>query len=310
MAQEKQPVLIIAGPTASGKSGLALSVSALRRACIINADSMQVYDGLPILTAQPPAGDLAKAPHKLYGALHPARACTAARWKDMALEEIALAHAAGRLPVVTGGTGFYLKTLTDGISPVPEVPQEVRDALMARQAAEGTQALYDDLKSRDPETAAGLDPFNTQRVVRALEVLEHTGTGLAQWQKAPREAPPAHLAFKTAVLLPPRDKLYANCDLRFDIMLKEGAIEEAVDFKSRIASGEVPEDAALCKALGFPELSAFLDGRMTRDEAAEAAKTATRHYAKRQMTWFRNQVRADIVLESPDAPRVAALADI
>lgn len=287
----RKNVLIIGGPTASGKSGLALAVAAARGGTVINADSLQVYDALPILTAQPSAEDKARAPHKLYGVLSPDDACSAARWRDMALAEIRAAD----VPVVAGGTGFYISTLLNGLSPIPEIPASFRDAAIALQKEIGTEALHARLKERDPETAAKLDPFNTQRNVRAWEVLEATGKGLGAWQSAPREAAPDDLRFTVVTLLPPRDALYRNCDLRFEQMIEQGALDEVRAFDG------------VSIALGFTELRAYLRKQISLDDAVTKAQQATRNYAKRQMTWFRNQVTANLVLETPDAQAVLKL---
>lgn len=310
MGEAQKPVLIIAGPTASGKSGLALAVAVKKNGVIINADSMQIYAGLPLLAAQPPREDMTQAPHRLYAVLHPNDSCSAARWRGMALEEIEKAHGDNRLPILTGGTGFYLKALTEGLSPMPEVPQKIREKYSARQQEIGTAAFFEELQQADPEIAAKLDPSNPQRLIRAFEVLAHTGKSLAEWQKAPLEKPPAHLRFITVTLLPPREDLYRNCDARFDIMMQTGALEEAADFLKKIEAHEISATAPLAKALGFPELADFLRGKKTKEEATEAAKISTRHYAKRQTTWFRNQVTADLVLENPDPERVADLAGL
>ena len=297
----QKSVLVIAGPTASGKSGLALDVARQQNGCIINADSMQVYEGLPLLTALPSKADLAKAPHRLYAFLHPNDACSAVKWRGLALEEIEKAHQENKLPILTGGTGFYLKTLLEGVSPMPEVPPDVREKMAAWQREIGNPAFHAELTKRDPDTAAKLDPFNSQRLVRAMEVLEHTGQSLAKWHEIPREKPPAHLRFIIVTLLPTRDDLYRNCDARFAQMIDRGAVEETVKFLERMARGEVSKTAPLAKALGFPELTGFIDGRITKEEAVDAAILSTRHYAKRQVTWFRNQVTSDVVLEKPDS---------
>lgn len=292
-------VIVIGGPTASGKSGLALDIALARGGAIINADSMQVYDGLPRLTAQPPPDDLRAAPHLLYGALAPAQVCSAARWRDMALAAIDETLAAGRLPVVVGGTGFYIRTLTDGISPMPEVPVGVRTRLAAQIEQEGNEAFHRRLAARDPVMAARLHPSNTQRLIRAMEVLEHTGKSLAEWQALPADGPPPHLRFIKVALLPPRDVLYPRCDKRFLHMIDEGVLEEVQNFP-------VPQTNPwpLHKALGYPELRAYLDGTCTRADAIAAAQQSTRHYAKRQVTWFRHQMDADIVLEEAAADAV------
>lgn len=290
------PVLIIGGPTASGKSGLALAAAQMFDGVVINADSMQIYDGLPLLTAQPSAADRTAAPHRLYGVLKPTEICTAAAWRGMALAEIDTALAGGKMPIIVGGTGFYIKTLLSGISPIPEVPPEVRARGIALQQEMGNPAFHNLLKERDPATAANLDPMNTQRNVRAWEVLEATGRGLAAWHETPPAPPPAHLTFRTVTLLPPRDALYRNCNARFDIMLAQGAAAEARDFRSRMQGAASPLD----KALGYSELLDMIDGRCHAEAAATHAKQVTRNYAKRQSTWFRNQMPEALALTAPD----------
>lgn len=257
---------------------------------------MQIYQGLPVLTAQPPAADAARVPHRLYAALAPDDACTAARWRDMALAEIESVLAAGQLPVITGGTGLYINALVKGLSPIPAIDPALRDRLMEDIAATGNADFHRRLAEKDAVMAARLHPGNTQRVVRAMEVLLGTGRSLAHWQDIPPEGPPAHLRFVIALLLPPRDRLYAQCDARFLQMLDSGAIEEARAFRAQ-GYGAVP----LAKALGYPEICDYLDGRITREEAMTRAQMLTRRYAKRQMTWFRGQMRADITLATPDA---------
>lgn len=289
-------VLVVCGPTASGKSGLALQLAQQLGGCVINADSMQVYDGLPMLTAQPSAADRAAAPHRLYGALHPADACTAERWRDLAAQEIRRAHAEGLLPIVTGGTGFYLRALMQGFSPVPEVDPTIRARLNDEIRATGNAAFHARLQSCDPEIAAQLHPGNTQRLVRAMEVFEGTGRKLSDWQSAPLQGAPEGLRFITIALLPPREKLYAQCDARFSRMVADGVLEEVGDFMKK-DHGVSPLD----KALGYPALCRHLQGEIPLADAVQEAQAATRHYAKRQTTWFRNQITPDIVLEKPDA---------
>lgn len=303
MTAAPQTVVIIGGPTASGKSGLALSVALKKNGIVINADSMQIYDGLGILTAQPSRDDMAAAPHRLYACLAPDDICSAARFRRFALQEIEQAANETRLPVIVGGTGFYLNTLMEGLSPIPEIPANVRARLTALQQEIGTAGLFDMLRGQDPETASRIDGANTQRVIRALEVLEHTGKPLSRWQDAPREGAPRHLKFITASLIPPRDILYQRCDSRFDAMLEQGALEQVRDFK-RLHPGDSP----LNKALGYPELCDYIDGKISLDEARAAAQQSTRRYAKRQTTWFSNQMDADIRLESAgDAEKLLAI---
>lgn len=296
-APRRKTVLVIGGPTASGKSGLALSLAGKTGGVVINADSMQLYQGLPLLTAQPSREDRERAPHRLYEALGPDDSCDAARWRDMALAEIEKTDA---LPIIVGGTGFYIKTLLKGISPMPDVPQGVREKLAALQKKLGNPGFHRELAKRDPVMAAKLDPFNTQRLVRAFEVLEATGRSLAEWQSLPPTPPPAHLKFITVVLLPERETLYKNCDGRFGAMLEKGALDEVRDFSG-------PASSPLCKALGYPELRAHLDERLTLEEAERKARISTHRYAKRQVTWFRHQMTADLVLPVPDAERVLPL---
>ena len=301
MAATQHTVLIIGGPTASGKSGLALSVARQKNGVIINADSMQMYDGLGILTAQPSPEDLAAAPHRLYATLQPDDICSAARWRDMALNEIDRAIAAGQLPVVVGGTGFYIRTLLNGLSPIPDIAPDIRERLNARQREIGNPAFHAELQKRDPVMAGLLNPYNTQRLVRAMEVLEGTGKSLAEWQALPPPPPPAHLRFVTATLVPPRERLYANCDGRFGIMLKQGALEQVREFM-KTATPAMP----LAKALGYPELSSHLAGNISLTDAISLAQQSTRNYAKRQTTWFRNQMVPDIALDAPDAAALIA----
>ena len=288
-------VLVVGGPTASGKAGLALAMAEARDGVIINADSMQVYGGLPLLTAQPPQEDTAKVPHRLYGVLPPKDVCSAARWAGMALEEIHATRAKDKLPVIVGGTGFYIKTLLEGISPIPDVPDSFRQEANALHKELGTPAFYAALEKRDPATAAKLDRSNPQRLIRAWEVLAATGKGLAVWQAAPRVKPPGDIAFFTVTLLPPRETLYAACDGRFKKMLDAGALDEAKNFMKNETAG-----MALSKALGYPELKDYIAGKTTRADAIRLAQQSTRNYAKRQVTWFRNQIAADMVLESAD----------
>ncbi len=285
------PAIIIGGPTASGKSGLALRLARDFGGLVINADSMQVYDGLPILTAQPSADDQAVVPHRLYGVLPSAEVCSAERWRDMAAAEMAAAWALGRLPIVVGGTGLYLRTLMEGLSPIPDTPDAIRTAARAELAEMGNQAFHDRLAGRDPEMAARLAVGDSQRMARAWEVLEATGRSLSAWQAAPRVgAVPAR--WHVIALMPPRPLLNAACDGRFDAMIAAGALDEVQDF---IALGLDPA-LPIMKALGLRELAATLNGTMERGAAIRQAQQATRNYAKRQMTWLRHQLNASDVV--------------
>lgn len=279
-------ISLIAGPTASGKSALALDLAERRGAHIVNADSMQVYGVLRVLTARPDATDLARAPHHLYGYVPPARAHSAGRWVRDA--RALLDRLPADVPLIfVGGTGLYLRALTEGLSPMPDVPDAVRARFRQRLAEEGAPALHAELARGDPKGAAALEPGDGQRIVRALEVLEASGTPLRHWQarrSAPVLAPDA--VAERLLVLPDRAALNARIDARFEAMIEGGAFDEVralLDLDPRLPA---------MKAIGVRELGAVLDGAMTRAEAIARAKTATRRYAKRQMTWFRNQFDA------------------
>lgn len=297
----KQTVFVIGGPTASGKSGLALALAERVNGAVINGDSMQIYRGLPMLTAQPSSEDCSIVPHRLYNSLSPDDICSAGLWRDMALDEIAEVQALGKTPVIVGGTGFYLKSLLKGLSPIPDVEPQVRARLIALQIEMGNPAFHAEFAKLDKRMADKLDPFNTQRVVRAWEVLEGTGKSLAEWQDEPPIAPPPHLHFVMVALLPDREKLYQRCNRRFDLMVKDNVLDEVTAFRKTCPAG-----APLEKALGYPELCAFVDGKISLPEAVSLAQQSTRNYAKRQVTWFRNQIEADIVLDTPDVEAVIA----
>jgi tRNA dimethylallyltransferase len=285
----RPPLLVIAGPTASGKSRLALdiarSLDGRDGAEIVNADAIQVYRELSILTARPGAEDLASVPHHLYGVLPASERCSAGRWREIALDAIAEIHVRGGLPIVVGGTGLYIRALLEGLAPIPNVPEAVRAAIATRMTEEGAPALHAELGRLDPAGAAKLSPNDRQRIARALEVLEATGRPIGDWQReAAEEAPPfSALSF---VLDPPREALRDACAGRFRAMLAAGALDEV---KALLAL-DLPSTAPAMKALGVPELSAHLSGAIDLETAAERAETATMQYAKRQQTWFRHQL--------------------
>ncbi len=294
MNSESDPILIVGGPTASGKSALALDLALRLRGVVINADSMQVYQELRILSARPTLADEERVPHRLYGTLPARERCSAGRWCDMALAEIADARTKQRLPILVGGTGLYFRSLLKGLAPVPPVPRGIRDAAAALHLEVGAAEFHRLLAARDPGGAARIHPANTQRVLRAYEVFEATGKSLGDWQN--EQAGEAGYAGKVAVLVlePPRDVLYAACDTRSEFMAAAGGIEEA----AALLALELDPALPVMKALGVREFAAFLDGGATRDEAVENLRRATRHYAKRQATWFRHQM--------PGAKRVFA----
>jgi tRNA dimethylallyltransferase len=296
-ATAAKPVLILAGPTASGKSGLALALAERLNGAVINADSMQVYRELAILTARPGPPALARAPHRLYGVLAAAEACSAGRWRGLAEREIAAAHGAGLLPIVTGGTGLYISALVGGLSPIPEVPAEIRAAARALSRRIGGEAFHAALAERDPETAARLRPSDRQRLLRAWEVLAATGQPLARWQAEAKEGPPAEWRFAAILLEPPRAALYRACEARFDAMLAAGALAEV---EALLALGLDPALPAM-RAVGVAELARHLRGELSLAAAAALAKQATRRLAKRQVTWLRHHPPASILLAAQDS---------
>ena len=282
---------IIGGPTASGKSATALKLAEQYDGVIINCDSMQIYDGLSILTAQPPPEDLAQAPHLLYGTLHPNQACSAGNWREMVEPVIEETLAQGKTPIICGGSGLYIRALTDGLSPIPDIPDDIRGAASQKQEELGNPAFYDALKERDPVIAARLHPDHTARLVRAWEVLEATGKSLAEWQELPPLAPPKNWEFEVTLVMPPRDTLYERCNMRFEWMLENGALEQVQEFNNAIEKGDISPQALLNNALGVKPLTAYLKGTLSKDAAIERGQADTRHYAKRQVTWFRHQIK-------------------
>lgn len=285
----KKKVIFLGGPTASGKSALALALAEQARGVVINADSMQVYDALRVITARPSMADEARAPHVLYGYRPASPPCSAADWATDAARAIDDALAAGLLPIVTGGTGLYFRTLIAGISPIPDIPEEIRAQIRARMEEEGPAALHGLLAVRDPAIAARLEPGDSQRIARALEVVEATGRPLSDWQREPNhggigqrpDIEPVRL-----VLTPARPALYERCDLRLRLMMTD---EDGLgEIRALMARGLDPA-LPVMKALGVPEFMAFLRGEQTFEESLRLAQTATRQYAKRQLTWFRNQ---------------------
>jgi tRNA dimethylallyltransferase len=294
MDPSKAPLLVLAGPTASGKSALGIAIAEKVGGTIINADSMQVYRDLRILTARPSEDEMLRVPHRLYGVLDGAVHGTAAVWVELARQAIAETLAAGRVPILLGGTGMYLRSLFEGLAEIPPIPPEIRSAARARLAEGGAAALHAALAGADPATAAQLKAGDGQRLVRAWEVLQATGRGLADWQAETPAGPlPAHPVFRL-LLQPPRAALYARIDRRFEAMIAAGALDEA---RAVLARGDIPADAPMRKAHGLPELIQYLKGEISLDEAIRIGQLNTRHYAKRQTTWFRHQFAADLVVE-------------
>lgn len=290
MNEDKHIIHIIGGPTASGKSARALELAKEKNGMIINCDSLQIYDGLHLLTAQPSEGDLEQAEHKLYSHLHPNEACSAGNWREIVEPLIHEILGNGKTPIIVGGSGLYIKALTDGLSPMPDVPQDVRDRAMEKQRELGNPAFHTELEKRDPEMASRFHPFHTARLVRAWEVLEATGKSLAEWQKLPRIGPPDNWHFETEVIIPERPVLHERCNNRFLWMVDNGALEEVEAFAQRVESGGIHHNVPILKALGYRELLSYINGKSNKNDAIQKAQARTRQYAKQQITWFKNQI--------------------
>jgi len=293
---KRMQAVLIAGPTASGKSALALALAEVTGGVVINTDSMQVYRDLRVLTARPTPEEEARAPHRLYGTCDAAVNCSAGSWVADAAVVLAEARAENRLPIFIGGTGLYFKALTRGLSAVPPIPQAVRDDVRARLERDGVEALHAELARRDPVSGDKLKPRDSARVARALEVIEATGRALPDWH---REGLPPLLepeGVKALFLAPDRKALYARIDKRFTAMLAAGALEEVAALAARKLDPMLPA----MKAHGVPALIRHLAGEITLEEAAGIGQTDTRHYAKRQFTWFRHQL-PEFEWVAPDA---------
>ena len=277
-------VALIAGPTASGKSALAMALADLTPSVIVNADSMQVYRDLRVVTARPSLEDEARHPHRLFGYIDGAEACSAARWAADAKAAIAEAHDAGRLPILVGGTGLYIRTLLDGIAPVPDIEPAIRATVRALPVAEAYAALT----REDPDAAARLAPADTTRVARALEVVRSTGRTLSDWQAERVGGIGGAVRLVPLILLPPRDGLFARCDARFATMMTEGRDEVAA-----LIARNLDPALPVMRAIGVAEIAAMVDVKETHGHTNADPGLATRQYAKRQFTWFRRQAPND-----------------
>ncbi|MGC2202784.1 MAG: tRNA (adenosine(37)-N6)-dimethylallyltransferase MiaA [Stellaceae bacterium] len=284
-------MLVIAGPTASGKSALATELAEASGGTIINADSMQCYRDLRILTARPDTAAEVRAPHRLYGFLDAAERGSAASWRALALSEIEAATGAGRVPILVGGTGLYLRAIQEGLAPVPHIPEKIRQEAIELHHSLGGVAFRERLAELDPLGARRLFPGDKQRLVRAYEVVRTTGTPISTWQRRSTRRPPCR--FATILLAPPREPLYAACNARFGQMIDAGALAEAAAIAARRLDPELPA----MKAVGLPELLRHLAGEMSLNEAIAAGQRATRRYAKRQVTWFSHQTTPDLILD-------------
>lgn len=288
------PVVIIAGPTASGKSQLALELATSLNGVILNADAMQIYQGTPVISAVPTFEDKQRVEHRLYELFPNNMSGSVIEWLDKIVPEIRKLWAENRLPVVVGGTGLYIDNLVNGTTPVPETSADIRKKVLAMLEKDGVNALYQRLADVDAESARRLSPNDTTRVRRAYEVWLDTGVPLSEWHKKPMRKRLPEADFFVVKIIPPQQELDGRCFERFDKMMAAGALQEAEKLHALSLDRRLPA----MKALGVPELLAYLDGETTLEEAVSLAKLHTRQYAKRQLTWFRSKTKANMVLDS------------
>lgn len=278
-------IIVIAGATASGKSARALAIAEKTDAVIINADSQQLYRELRILTARPTPEDEARAPHRLYGTLSASQSCSVGQWLIFAKMEIDWALSQGKTPIVVGGSGLYVKALMQGIAAMPDIASEVRSQAQNDYDAMGKEAFMERLRAIDPEFFTRLKAYDRQRLVRAYEVWLGSGKPLSWWQRQAATPPYPHAQFTVELVELPREELYRRCDARVLAMVERGAIEEV----KQLLTLNLPDSLPAMKSVGVPEFSAYLRGEKGLDAAIAATQQATRHYAKRQLTWFRHQ---------------------
>ena len=286
-------IIVIAGPTASGKSGLALDLALALNGEVINADSMQVYKNMPVITACPSAEDKTRVLHHLYEIYEPSVNGTVVDWLNRAMVKIREVWEKGRLPIVVGGTGLYLDNLINGTTPIPECAAEVRSEVRRLAAEKGIGAVYEALAKVDIAAAERLNPNDTSRVTRAYEVWKQTGITITEWHRRPMVKKLPEAVFDIIKLCPPAEELDSRCYLRFDRMMSAGALEEV----RRLTELKLPGNLPAMKALGVPELAAYLNGQCSLEAAVAAGKLHPRQYAKRQRTWFANKLKADVVWE-------------
>ena len=301
------PLALIAGPTASGKSDLAVKLAKKleaqgRPAAIINTDSAQVYRDLQVLSARPDEQEMQGIPHYLFGDWDGASACSTAEWAAAAKEVIAQLHVAGSVPILVGGTGLYIRTLLDGISPIPPIDPAIRETVRAMPQAEARAAL----EIEDPEAASRLAPADTTRTARALEVIRSTGSPMYRWHGRLVGGIGADVSLHPLVLQPDRDWLYERCDRRFSLMLDQGAVQEVEQLAARGLNPELP----VMRAIGVREIMGWLSGELSREQMIEAGQLSTRQYAKRQFTWFRNQPPKDWPRSAPENAELGGIFEL
>lgn len=282
----KKDIIIIGGPTASGKTSLSIEVARQLDAVIINADSQQVYQDIPIITAQPTKEEQENIPHKLYSVISVMEFFSVAKWLKMAQQEISSALQQDKTPILVGGTGMYIKALIDGISDVPDIDADLRANLRNAAAEKGTEFIYEKLQTKDPDVAKTLNAKDTQRVLRAYEVLQQTGKSISYWHSKVQEPIFPKEQIKLYFLLPKRQKLYENCNKRFLQMVENGVLDEM----KKIDQMQVPNGMPAMRAHGLRELILYLNDKMSLEDAIAISQQNTRKYIKRQTTWFRHQM--------------------
>lgn len=293
--QFSKTIVVIAGPTASGKSSLALKIAEKYNGIIINADSVQVYKDLEILSSRPSRDAFERVPHKLYGFLEGNEFCSAGLWRSYVLKEIQNCYNIEKLPIIVGGTGLYLKALIEGLSPIPTIDMKIRELARQRMQEEGSQGLYQELESLDPAIAIRLNPSDSQRIVRAWEVVKSTGIPLSEWQlRFSNNLNKQQGVFKRILLMPPREQLNIYSDKRLEAMVELGLLNEVEKFLQKA----INPSSTIYKAIGLREFIAYLNNEMRLEESLEKAKIATHQYIKRQYTWFKHQFYADVVIDS------------
>ena len=284
--------IIVAGPTASGKSALAIDIAKACDGVIINGDSMQIYRDLSVVTACPDDDEQSQVPHRLYNVLDGAEACSVGKWLHLVREEVARVRALGCVPILCGGTALYLNAAQHGMSAIPDIPEDVHQAVIKEHAQKGGVQLLAELQAIDPELAARLAAGDSQRITRAIEVFRHTNRKLSDWQNDPQQGHLSGRCFNFTIL-PEREQLYQRINQRFKAMWDNGAVPEVATLLAR----NLPPKLPVMKAVGVPQIASFLNGEMTKEEAILAASQESRRYAKRQFTFFRNNFITNYLFE-------------
>ena len=287
-------IIVIAGPTASGKSGLALNLAETTNGVVINADSMQVYKDIPILAASPSKSDLKRAPHELYGIYDASYRGNVVEWLNLCKDKITNARNNNKTPIIVGGTGLYIESLTKGVTPIPETKDKIRKQVDEMLKNDGLESLYEYLKQIDNETYNRLSPNDTTRIKRAVEIYLDTSKPLSYWHNLPLKQIYDTKEFVLVYLKPPRDALDIRSRIRFDIMMEQGALDEV----KALLTKKLPDELPSMRALGVQELKLYLENKCLLNEAIELAKLHTRQYAKRQATWFNNRFSPDFCLKA------------